>query len=337
LWIIGGDRKRLNKHQTDNDEALRKYMLGRQFSGLKRSRENLPKAIRYFEQAIELDPSFAEAYSGLSDCYAVMNNVANGPIDPSIAMAKARWSAQQALDLDDSLPEAHTSLGIVNLRFDWNWEKAESEFKRAIELKPVYAPAHFWYSNLLSALGRYDQAILESKTSRDLDPYSLLAEMNYGRALYYARRSDEAEDYFAHLLSQDDQNPGFQHMMALVQLQLGRYQPAIEMLERLHKNDPLYGAAALGYAYGKNGQRNEAQNILRELDEASNREPVPPHEKAIVYLGMGDKDQAFKYLNQSLEQRFASMPFLNADPLYDDLHSDVRFRELEQKVGLSLP
>ncbi|HET6862842.1 MAG TPA: protein kinase [Pyrinomonadaceae bacterium] len=337
LWLIGGERKRLNKHQTDNDEALRKYMLGRQFSGLKRSRENMQKAIGYFEQAIELDPSFAEAYSGLSDCYAVMNNVANGPIAPSVAMAKARWSAQQALDLDDSLPEAHTSLGIINLRFDWNWEKAESEFKRAIELKPVYAPAHYWYSNLLSALGRHDEAIRESKTSRDLDPYSLLAEMNYGRSLYYARRYAEAEDYFADLLSQNDQYPSFQHMMALVQLQLGRYQPAIELLEQMRKNDPLYGTAALGYAYGKNGQRNEAQNILRALDEASTREPVPPHEKAIVYLGLGDKDQAFKYLDQSLEERFASMAFLNADPLYDDIRSDVRFRELEQKVGLSLP
>ena len=337
LWIIGGERKRLNKHQTDNDEALRKYMLGRQFSGLKRGRENLQKAIGYFEQAIELDPSFAEAYSGLSDCYAVMNNVANGPIAPSVAMAKARWNAQQALDLDDSLPEAHTSLGIVNLRFDWNWEKAESEFKRAIELKPVYAPAHFWYSNLLSALGRNDEAIIESTISKDLDPYSLLAEQNYGRSLYYARRTTEARDYFANLISQNDQFLPFQHMMALVQLQLGHYQSAIDILERMRRNDPLYGTAALGYAYGRAGQPNKAQNILRELDDASKRDPVPPHEKAIVYIGKGDKDQAFNYLNQSLEQRFASMAFLNADPLYDDLRSDVRFRELEQRVGLSLP
>ncbi|HEY9502201.1 MAG TPA: protein kinase, partial [Pyrinomonadaceae bacterium] len=277
LWIIGGERKRLNKHQTDNDEALRKYMLGRQFSGLKRGRENLQKAIGYFEQAIELDPSFAEAYSGLSDCYAVMNNVANGPIAPSVAMAKARWNAQQALDLDDSLPEAHTSLGIVNLRFDWNWEKAESEFKRAIELKPVYAPAHFWYSNLLSALGRNDEAIIESTISKDLDPYSLLAEQNYGRSLYYARRTTEARDYFANLISQNDQFLPFQHMMALVQLQLGHYQSAIDILERMRRNDPLYGTAALGYAYGRAGQPNKAQNILRELDDASKRDPVPPH------------------------------------------------------------
>jgi len=210
-------------------------------------------------------------------------------------------------------------------------------FENAIELKPVYAPAHFWYSNLLSALGRNDEAIIESTISKDLDPYSLLAEQNYGRSLYYARRTTEAQDYFANLISQNDQFLPFQHMMALVQLQLGHYQSAIDILERMRRNDPLYGTAALGYAYGRAGQPNKAQNILRELDDASNRDPVPPHEKAIVYIGMGDKDQAFNYLNQSLEQRFASMAFLNADPLYDDLRSDVRFRELEQRVGLSLP
>jgi serine/threonine protein kinase/Flp pilus assembly protein TadD len=332
VWLIGSERKRLSKHQTDNEEALRNYMLGRQYWSLKRDRENIRKAVEHFEKATILDATFAEAYSGLSDCFALMNSVAYGPISAAEAMEKARWNAQQALALNDSLAEAHTSMGIVGLRYEWDWQAAEKSFRHAIEIDPNYAPAYFWYANLLAALGRYEEAIRQSDMARHLDPYSPLSRMNYGRALYYARRSNEALTQFNELLGENQDFPQYLHLKGLVQIQLGKYGDAISTLERLHQIRPLHGAAALGYAYGKAGNRDKAQDILQELNSA--KEPVPPHEQALVYLGLGEKDEVFRLLNKSLEQRFAAMAFLNADSLYDELHHDPRFDELIQRVRL---
>jgi|SoiMethySBSTD1v2_1073268.scaffolds.fasta_scaffold17691_5 Serine/threonine protein kinase len=332
VWLLGNDHKRLSKHQTDNEEALRNYMLGRQYWSLKRDRDNIRKAVEHFEKATTLDPTFAEAYSGLSDCFALMNSVAYGPISAAEAMEKGRWNAQQALSLNDSLAEAHTSMGIIGLRYQWDWQAAEKSFRRAIEIDPSYAPAYFWYANLLAALGRNDEAIRQSDTARQLDPYSALSRMNYGRALYYARRSNEALIQFNGLLRENPNFPQYLHLKGLVQIQLGKYDDAISTLETLHQIRRLHAAAALGYAYGKVGNREKALEILREL--AADTDPVPPHESALVYLGLGDKDEVFRLLNQSLEQRFAAMAFLNADSLYDELRNDPRFDELIQRVGL---
>ncbi|HKU75582.1 MAG TPA: protein kinase [Pyrinomonadaceae bacterium] len=336
VWLIGSERKRLSKHQTDNEEALRNYMFGRQYWSLRRDRENIRKAVEHFEKATVLDPAFAEAYSGLSDCFALMNNVAYGPISAAEAMAKARWNAQQAIALNDSLAEAHTSMGLVGLRYQWDWQGAENAFRRAMQIDPSYAPAYFWHANLLAALGRNEESIRQSETARHLDPYSLLSSMNYGRTLYYARRSSEALDQFNELLRQNPDFPQYLHLKGLVQIQMGRYGDAISTLEKLHQIRPLHAAAALGYAYGKAGYRAKALNIIQELDEASVKDPVPPHEKALVYIGLGEKEEVFRLLNQSFEQRFAAMAFLNADSLYDELHGDPRFTELIQKVGLPI-
>jgi tetratricopeptide (TPR) repeat protein len=307
-------------------------MLGRQYWSLKRDRDNIRKAVEHFEKATTLDPAFAEAYSGLSDCFALMNSVAYGPISAAEAMEKGRWNAQQALSLNDSLAEAHTSMGIIGLRYQWDWQATEKSFRRAIEIDPSYAPAYFWYANLLAALGRNDEAIRQSDTARQLDPYSALSRMNYGRALYYARRSNEALTQFNGLLRENPNFPQYLHLKGLVQIQLGKLDDAISTLETLHQIRPLHAAAALGYAYGKVGNREKANDILRELAAAT--DPVPPHESALVYLGLGDRDEVFRLLNQSLEQRFAAMAFLNADSLYDELHNDPRFDELIQRVGL---
>ncbi|MBA3711708.1 MAG: protein kinase [Pyrinomonadaceae bacterium] len=335
LWLIGDEKRLLTKHQTDSQDALSLYMRGRYYWGLKRDRENIQTAIRLFERAIELDPSFAKAYTGLADSYVLITNVAYGPVPTKEAMDKARWNARQALDLDDALPEAHTSMGIIKLLHGWNWQEAEQEFARAIELDPEYAPARYWYSNLLAMQGRFDESIMQSVIAKGLDPYSPHAEVNYGRALYYSRRYDEAAAHFHKLLEGNPDYPQFLHMMGLVLLQQGRYEEAIATLEKLYSIRPLHAAAALGYAYGKAGRHHDALGILRTLDEFSRTEPIPPLEKALVYIGMGHRDEAFSMLEKVYEERFGILAYLTTDPLYDDLRPDPRFADLARRLNLT--
>jgi tetratricopeptide (TPR) repeat protein len=302
---------------------------------LKRDRDNLQTAITFFDQAITLDPSFAQAYSGRSDCYVLKSNVLYGPMETKDAMNKARYDARKALEIDPSLPEAHTSLGNVRFKNDWEWQEAEKEFKRALELDPEYAPAHYEYSNLLALLKRSDESIRESEIARDLDPYSPLARMNYGRALYYAGRFDAAALQFSRLLEQKPDYPQALYMLSLVRLQQGNYRDAIEQLKKLHAKDALFADAPLGYAYGKTGQSAEAEGILRELDEFARAKPITAQEKAFVYIGMGKRDEAFALLEQAYNERFANLVYLTTDPLFNDLRTDWRFSDLARRMNLS--
>jgi len=334
LWLFGSDRKHLTRRQTDNQDALNAYMQGRYYWSLKRDRENILTALKYFDQAIDLDPAFAKAYAGRSDCYALMPTVAYGPLPTREAMNKARYDARQAIDIDSSLAEAHTSLANIKLRYDWDWLQAEQEFKRAIELNPEYPPAHYGYTTLLALLGRFDESIRQGETARELDPYSPLAEMNYGRALYYAGRYDEAAAWFRSLLDKQPDYPQFLHMMGLVLIQQGEYGRATQLLEKLHAAQPLHAAAALGYLYGKMNRRDAALRMLRELEQFSKARPVPPHEEALVFLGMGNFDDAFELLERAYQERFPNLISLATDPIYHDLRADSRFTDLARRIGL---
>lgn len=333
MWLPGGE---VYRHQTDSEEALKLYMNGRYVWSLKRNRENIQKAVSLFEQAKELDPSFARAYTGLADCYVLMSNVLYGPIPTAEAMEKARYNARQALALDDSLAEAHTSMGVVRLSFDWDWVEAEREFKRAIELDPEYAPARFWYTGLLAARGRFDEAIRESEAARALDPYSALADMNYARALYYARRSDEAEAYLRRKSEEKPESPQLKHMLGYVLLQQGRLDEAIAIFDKLPEARRLYSAAALGYSYGRAGREEDALRMLGELDDFSKKgQFVPPFEKALVYVGMNRRDEAFALLNESYELRTPNLTHLAVEPAFDVIRDDPRFAHLTRRLNLT--
>jgi serine/threonine-protein kinase len=335
LWLSDEEKRLLVKHQTDNPEAFRQYMLGRYYWS-KRDPENLQTAINHFNEAKELDPLYAQAHAGLADSYVLMNLVAYGKLSTQEAMTRARRAAWDALNIDATLSEAHTSLGIVKLKFEWNWQEAEKEFRQAIVLKPDYAPAHYWYSGLLVVLGRFDEAIRQSEITRELDPFSPLAVMNLGRTFYHAGQYERAAEYFNEILEKDPGDQKALYMLSLVYLQKDMYQQAIESLQKIAAVNPLFAAAPLGYAYGKTGRRAEALGILKKLEEASKQNPVPPQEMAIIYVGLNDKEKAFELLEEAYRQRFAPLTNLTTEPLLNDLRSDPRFADLAHRMNLTL-
>jgi serine/threonine protein kinase/Flp pilus assembly protein TadD len=337
LWLVSGERGLLTKRQTDSEDALRLYMRGRYHWSRQRDRENIQEAIRLFERAVKLDPAFAKAYTGLADCYALATNVAYGPVPPREAIEKARYNARQALALDDTLAEAHTSMGLILMNYSQDWQGAGEEFQRAIELDPNYAPAHFYYSNLLAVSGRFDESVRESEVARGLDPYSPQAEMNYGRALYYARRFDEAEAHFDRMLDKRPDYIGFLRMKGFLLARRGYYEEAVAFLRTAHAKDPVLSTAALGYVYGRAGRHEEARAMLRELDRLSTPEkPIPAFEWALVHIGMGDRDAAFEMLNRSYEEQFFQLLiYFTTDPIYDDLRADPRYADFARRLTLT--
>jgi serine/threonine-protein kinase len=328
------EQRRLSKIQTDNPEAYTLYLKGRDFWD-KRSKENIEKAIEYFKRATELDPLFAQAWAGLADSYIMLPTVAYGSVPPKDAMLKARAAALKAIDIDPLLAEAHVSLALYKLKYEWNWTEAEREFKLAIELNPESAPAHFWYTNLLYVTGRTQEAIATSKKAQELDPYSPINLMNVGRAYYYARDYDTALDKLKQALKENPNYVNTKYVLAYVYLQKGMYPEAIQILEemsRINEANKWYAAAPLGYAYAKAGRKQEA---LKLLEQMAAKPDLPVQERAIVYIGLDDKDQAFYWLDKSREENFPSITVLNSDPLFDSLRSDPRFAVLARKINLT--
>ncbi|MDQ3918332.1 MAG: protein kinase, partial [Acidobacteriota bacterium] len=333
MWLSRDEERVLTRHETDNPEALRLYLLGQHYL-TRRDQNNIKTAIGLFEKATELDPLYAQAHAALADAYMFLPTVAFGPERTADVIDKARASAKKAIELSPLLCEAHTSLGVILLKYDWNWKGAEEEFRRAIELNPDYSPAHFAYSNLLMITGRYEEAIRESERNKALDPFSPPAILNVGRAHYFARRYDDAITYCNQVLDKQPQNESALYVLGASYLQKGRYHKGIEALERLYSVNPLFAAAPLGYAYGKVRRRAEALRILGALPELSKGRPVPAQEKAIISIGLNDRDRAFMYLEQAYNERFSSLISLSVEPLFDDIRADPRYADLARRMNL---
>ncbi|HSE19934.1 MAG TPA: protein kinase [Pyrinomonadaceae bacterium] len=320
--------------QNRAPEAVEYYLRGSHFWN-RRDRENIPKAIEFFEKAIDRDPVYAPAYSGLANCYLVMSSTAYGTLTPKDAMERANAAAKKALEIDPNLAEAHTSLGVVQMRYRWNWVEAEKEFKRAIELKPDYPLAHYWYSNLLGMKLRTAEALAESETAKSLDPLTPLFITNLGRAYYRARDYDKAIDYFTKVLEEKPDNTSAKYVLAYAYFQKGRYPEAVQLLEQISASNKWLAAGPLGYAYAKMGRRNDAWKILAEMDALPKSENLPAQERALIYLGLGDHDSTFVWLEKSYEDRFPSILALTSDPIFDSLKSDSRYAVLAQKINLT--
>jgi tetratricopeptide (TPR) repeat protein len=316
-----------------NPEAYESYLKGRYFWN-KRTAEGLKVALAYFNQAIEEDPKYPQAYSGLADTYALLGDWQYAVMTPKEAFPNAKAAAIKALELDSALGEAHNSLAFVLDGFDWDLDSGGKEFRRAIELSPGYATAHHWYAWHLSLLGRYDEAIAEMRQAENLDPLSLIINADLAELLVLAHSYDESILQSRKTIEMD---PNF----ALAHIQLGQaylqkqmYDQAIAELQRavqLSGGSPI-SIANLARAYVASGNRREAIKLLSDLKKRSSHGYSNASEIAMIYASLGDADEAMKWLDKGYEERFN--PGVLLRPGFDQLRSDSRFQDLVHRVGL---
>ena len=331
LRLSGSEQKQLTKNYATNSEAYRLYLQGRYYWN-QRTAEGLQQGIEYFNQGISKDPNYAPAYTGLADCYALLNvyNV----LPATEVNQKALAAATRALELDESLAEAHTSLAFVRYRYFWDWEEAEQHFKRAIELKSDYATAHQWYSAFLAASGRHEEAIAEARRAHELEPFSLTIYADLVRHLYYARRYDEAIAECQKLIATDQKFARGHVELGQVFEQKGMNSEAVaEFQKALALSENAVAAmTGLGHAFALSGKRAEALDVIKKLEEMSKKNYVSPYQSAVIYAGLGDKTQALAWLQRARDERFNWIPFIKVDPLFDNLRSDPQFASLVQNI-----
>ena len=332
LRLSGTEKKQLTKHATENPEAYQLYLKGR-FYWNKRSEEAVKKAIEYFHQAIEKDPNYALAYVGVADCYTVLENLLRLPAGEAFPKAKA--ATLKALEIDDTLAEAHNSLASIKDSYDWDWAGAEKEYRRAIELNPNYATAHLWYSLYLTWMGRLDKGMEEINRAKALDPLSLPINRNVALYLTFGRRYDEAIEEYRKVLEMD---PTFvtAHLQLADAFELkGMYQECItERQKGLTLDGDRELAAALEQGYAAGGYRAAVQKELEVLKERSKRQYVSPIRIAKDYVRLGDKKEALEWLEKAYRERSSGLSSLRASPHWDPLRSDPRFQDLLRRVGL---
>jgi serine/threonine-protein kinase len=332
LSKTGGEQPQAAKSYAADPEAYRLYLKGRYYWN-KRTAEGLEKGIEYFNQAIEKDPNYAAAYTGLADCYALLNVYNVAPATENYPQAQR--AATKALALNERLAEAHTSLAFVAYRYYWNWPEAERQFKRAIELNPNYETAHQWYSAYLAAAGRHDEAITEAKRAQELEPFSLVINADVARHLYYARRYDEALAECRKIIEMDNSFARGHLEMGHILVQKKLFAEAIAEFQlslNLSENSPA-ALAGLGHAYALAGKKDEALKMIKKLEELSRQHYVSPYSAAVVYAGLGDKEQAFTQLEKTLDERFNWVPFIQVEPMFDALRSEQRLADLLRVVG----
>ena len=327
------EKERLQKKTTENIEAYNLYLQGRYFWG-QRTKDSMSRSVELFHQAIEIDPSYALAYSGLADCY-IAGGGRHLDLSAEEAYAKAREAAQKALELDETLAEAHTSLAGVLTSYFWYWERAENEFIRAIELNPSYATARIWYSEHLYSIGRHDVSIQQARLALELDPLSSMISTALGVSHYFAGEYDQSIQQYQRTL---EIAPNFQraiYWLGFGYIKKEMYREAIEQFQLvldLSDGDSV-DLAALGYAYAVAGQINEAGEILRQLEELSNQRYVSPVDLAMLHVGLDNNEQAIEYLDKAYEEHADRMSWIKVNPVFDPLRSDPRFQALLQQMN----
>lgn len=328
--LSDADQRLLVKRPTASIDAYQAYLKGRYFWN-KRTEKDLELSIEYFQKAIELDPNYALAYAGLADSNGLM--VWNKGFAIPELIAKAKSASKKALELDDTLAEAHTSLAFIKVWYDWDWQGAEAEYKRAIGLNPNYSTAHHWYGEYLVLMGRFDEGFRELKLAQEEDPLSLIINADIGKMHFFARQPDMAIEQLKKTIEMERTFPLSHLFLAMAYRQKGMYEEAIKEIEEEAK---LPGArrlfsAVLAYFYAVAGRRAEARAILQQLKSSSGAE----FEIALIHIGLGDTGQAFEWLEQAYNKRDQYLLYLKVDPNLDTLRSDPRFSNLVNKVGLS--
>jgi tetratricopeptide (TPR) repeat protein len=330
--LSGSDNKGITKRYTNDNEAYQLYLKGRYYWN-RRTAENLKKAIEQFKSATDRDPNFALAFVGLADCYAVLNEYAGTPTSETLPQAKTY--AERALTIDGQLAEAHATLGIVN-EHSWQWGEAEKEFKRAIELNPNYPTAYHWYSIFLKGLGRNDEAAATIKRAQELDPLSSVIAVNISRMYQLQNNHDASIENSLKIIDLDPNfGPAYQYL-ALSYLKRGRNGEAVAAAEKAAELTNASGITIgdLGYVYAVVGRRADASARIKELEDKYVRREAIGQYIAAVYVGLGDKDKAFEWLEKDFQARNGKLPEIRWQIQFEPLRDDPRFKEMLKRMNL---
>jgi serine/threonine-protein kinase len=340
LRLSGEDEEKLAKRYTKDAEAYQLYLKGRYFWN-KRNEEGFRNGIDYFKRAEEKDPTFALAFSGLADSYALLSDI--GVARPVDEMPKAKAAAQKAVDADPTLAEAYTSRAFVRLAYDWDWFGAQSDFQQALKLNPKYPTAHQWYASYLMQMGKFSLAKAEIEEAHKLDPLSPIISSNTGLYSYYEHNYDDAIAKYKLTLQSDPDFWVARHYLALAYVQKGMYDEAIAELRKLIKapaSGPIpdgvveaetEASASLGFAYGMANKQAEARAIINQLELLAKRRYVSGLYFANVYAGLKDHDKAIQYLNDAFAARHPGLVLIRIEPMFDGLRSDERFKQLTKR------
>jgi len=331
--LTGDERKLSGNRYTDNFEAYQLYVKGHFFWD-KRTEEGIKKSIEYFERAIRLDPNYALAYAGLATSY--VTTAYREMVPTSEAGSRAEAAARKALEIDEHLGQAHSALGVLHFR-NLEWSEGVREFQRAIELNPSDSTARMWHSYYLMALARFDEAVAEAKLAQELDPLSLIINTQMGTPFFYMRQYDRAIEQYQKALEMDPQFPPARYWLGRAYTQKAAYSEAIEGLRQTVAANPRLRAyvTPLAYAYAVSGQRSEAVKLLDELREQAKQRSISAYYIALIYAGLGEKDQAFVWLEKAYQENADGIIFLNVEPGFDGLRSDPRFHDLLRRMRLA--
>jgi len=323
----------LARVRTVDPDAYEAYLKGRYFWN-KRTEDGFRKAIEYFNQAVSIDPNYAEAYAGLADTYVLLGGY--GLVAQNDAMPKAKAAAQEALALNDQLAEAYTSLGLIVLQYEWNWPETEKDFRRAIELDPNYSVAHHYYGDAYLALvGKTDEAIAELRTAHEVDPLSPIIATDLGKRLCEAHQCDEGVALLQKTLDVDPDFVEAHRSLSEAYKRMGSYPEAIAEVEKIKSWENLtFALGELGHIYALQGNRRAAQEMANKLERRSAQQYTDPYYLSKIYIALGEKDAAFAWLQKAYEQHSPGVLALAHDPDYDPVRSDPRFQDLVRRVGL---
>jgi DNA-binding winged helix-turn-helix (wHTH) protein/TolB-like protein/tetratricopeptide (TPR) repeat protein len=332
LQLNGEEKKRFAKRPTDNSEAYEAYIRGRYFWD-KRTDEGMKKGLAYFREAIALDPTFSQAYVGIADSYATLGLYAVLP--PREAFPAAKEASKKALEMDPNLAEAHATLGFIAFYYDWDGRAVESEFRQAFDKNPNYAIGHSWNGEALAAMGRFPEAIHEAKLAQENDPLSMSINTNAGWTLFLAGHHGEAMAALKKIIEIDPSFPRAHFRLGSAYADRGMYGEAIAELQKavqFSAGDPYY-EGALGHAYAVSGNVGAARRMLALLKSSSKRRYIPAYAIALIYAGLGEKDNAFIWLGKACEDRSTSLAYVKVDPILNSLRSDPRFVGLVQRIA----
>jgi serine/threonine-protein kinase len=333
VTLLEGERSRLSAQPTENHEAYTLYLKGRYFWN-KRTEENIQIGLDYFQQAVDLDPGYSLAWAGIADMWIARGWYSR--LAPRETFPKAKHAAMRALEFDSTLAEVHASMAHIHLEFDYDWDAAEREYRRAIELDPTYPIAHHWYGGFLSAMGRHEEALQHAETARTLDPLSLIIQTWVGLRYYFAGKYESAiAEYLKALELDRDFAPAHWHLGWAYE-QTGRFEEGVSEAKRALAIDggSLLYLASLGHAYAKAGMENEARATLARLAQASTNRHVSAYHVAVIHIALGDPNAGLDWLERAYDERSPWIGYLRVDPRVDPVRSHPRFESLLGKSRL---